>query len=77
MDIQGLGRVESAQELGRQARWVGCRPTPDPRRGGWVEGVDPATPRGVPDEWLRQAEPQGVWRPALGKVFKSGGECPG
>lgn len=51
-DIQGLGKVESAQELGREcpgieeARWLGCRPTPDPQRG-------------VPEEWIKQAEPPG------------------
>lgn len=32
VNTQGLGRVSSIQELGRQASWVGHRPTPDP---GW------------------------------------------
>lgn len=56
-DTQGLGRGDSAQELGRQAR--GGRPTPSPRREGWVVGVGPDTPRGVPEEWLRQSGPPG------------------
>lgn len=40
VDIQGLGRVESALKLGRQTRWV---------RAG------PCMPRGVPERWSRQA----------------------
>ena len=32
-DTQGLGRVKSIQDLGREASWVGHRPTSDPRRG--------------------------------------------
>ena len=32
-DTQSLGRVKSIQDLGREASWVGHRPTSDPRRG--------------------------------------------
>lgn len=59
MDAQGLGRVGSALELGRQARWVVCKYTPDPRRGCWVVGAGSGMPRGVPEGWPRQADSPG------------------
>lgn len=56
VDAQGLGRVGSVLELGRQARWVGRRPTPDPRRGRQVLGAGPGMPKEVPEGWPRQAD---------------------
>ena len=59
MDTQGLGRGRSARELGRQARWVGHRLTPGPRRGCQVVGAGPGRPRGVPEGWPRKVDPPG------------------
>lgn len=59
VDAQGLGRVKSAPELGRQARWVGRGPTPDPGRGCRMLGAGPGMPRGVPEGCPRQADPLG------------------
>ncbi|XP_040081099.1 cip1-interacting zinc finger protein isoform X3 [Oryx dammah] len=59
VDTQGLGRVGSIQELGRQAWWVSHWPTPGSKRGCWEVGAGLGTPKEVPERWPRQAEPPG------------------
>lgn len=49
---------ESAQELRRRGGWVaGPHLTPRGKLDGG--GVGPDTQRGVPEEWIKQAEPPG------------------
>lgn len=73
-DIQGLGKVESAQELGRrQGGWVaGPHLTPRGKLDGG--GVGPDTQRGVPQ--VGRATKGLVGQPLKG-YLKSDGECPG
>lgn len=73
MDTQGLSRVD-ALGLGRQARWVVHRLTPDPKRGCQVVR---AGPREYQKSGPGRQTHQRTWKPALKKVSKPDGECPG
>jgi len=57
--------------LGRKARCVGHRPTPDPRKGCQELGACQAHKEKYQKHGLGRSIPQDIWRPALREVVRA------